>query len=40
MCCTGGQNVQIGAWLDGAMPQRAETVQRLRSGHAPALAGW
>jgi ribosome-dependent ATPase len=22
-----GQTVQVGAWVDGAMPQRAETVQ-------------
>ena len=27
-----GQNVQIGAWLDGAMPQRAETVQGYVQG--------
>ena len=27
-----GQNVQIGAWIDGAMPQRAETVQGYVQG--------
>ncbi|MBY2956630.1 ribosome-associated ATPase/putative transporter RbbA [Escherichia coli] len=27
-----GQNVQIGAWIDGAMPQRAETVQSYVQG--------
>ena len=27
-----GQNVQIGAWADGAMPQRAETVQGYVQG--------
>ena len=27
-----GQNVQIGAWLDGAMPERAETVQGYVQG--------
>lgn len=27
-----GQNVQIGAWLDGAMPQRAETVRGYVQG--------
>ncbi|MCE0734088.1 ribosome-associated ATPase/putative transporter RbbA [Halomonas sp. G15] len=27
-----GENVQIGAWLDGAMPQRAETVQGYVQG--------
>lgn len=27
-----GQNVQIGAWVDGAMPQRAETVQGYVQG--------
>ena len=27
-----GQNVQLGAWLDGAMPQRAETVQGYVQG--------
>ena len=33
-----GQNVQIGAWLDGAMPQARGNRPGLRSGHAPALA--
>ena len=27
-----GQNVQIGAWIDGAMPQRAETIQGYVQG--------
>ena len=27
-----GQNVQIGAWIDGALPQRAETVQGYVQG--------
>ena len=29
-----GRNVEIGAWIDGAMPTRAETVQRLCAGYA------
>ncbi|CAM3688339.1 Leukotoxin translocation ATP-binding protein LktB [Bordetella sputigena] len=28
----GGKNVQIGAWIDGAMPQRAETVRGYVQG--------
>ncbi|WP_176518311.1 ABC transporter permease, partial [Pseudomonas faucium] len=27
-----GRNVQIGAWIDGSMPQRAETVQGYVQG--------
>ncbi|MFA7579024.1 ribosome-associated ATPase/putative transporter RbbA [Castellaniella sp.] len=35
-----GRNVQIGAWVDGAMPQRAETVQGYVQGmHQYWLAG-
>jgi ribosome-dependent ATPase len=35
-----GDNVQIGAWIDGAMPQRAETVQGYVQGmHQQWLAG-
>jgi len=34
-----GDNVEIGAWIDGAMPQRAETVQGyVRGMHAQWLA--
>jgi ribosome-dependent ATPase len=31
-----GAPVQIGAWIDGAMPQRAETVRGYVQRHAPA----
>ncbi|HEX4889449.1 MAG TPA: ribosome-associated ATPase/putative transporter RbbA [Alphaproteobacteria bacterium] len=35
-----GDNVQIGAWIDGAMPQRAETIQGYVQGmHLQWLAG-
>ncbi|WHZ23821.1 MAG: Ribosome-associated ATPase RbbA [Nitrospira sp.] len=35
-----GERVEIGAWIDGAMPQRAETVQGyVRGMHAHWLAG-
>lgn len=33
-----GTPVKIGVWVDGAMPSRAETVQRLRTGDAPDTA--
>ena len=33
-----GDPVQIGAWVDGSMPQRAETVARLCTRHASRLA--
>lgn len=32
-----GTPVELGVWIDGAMPSRAETV-RLRAGYAPELA--
>ena len=33
-----GHTVEIGAWVDGAMPVRAETVRGYVLGHAPGLA--
>jgi ribosome-dependent ATPase len=34
-----GRPVEIGAWIDGAMPTRAETIRGLRPGHARGVAG-
>ena len=34
-----GRPVEIGAWVDGAMPQRAETVQGYARGHPCPMAG-
>ena len=34
-----GRPVQVGAWIDGAMPQRAETVRGYACRHPPALVG-
>ena len=33
-----GAAVQIGAWIDGAMPMRAETVEGYVAGHASSVA--